>query len=57
MGEAEIREVVREAIEKVGVRDVKELGKIMGPLMGTLRGKADGALVQRIAREEIGRSS
>lgn len=55
MSEDEIRAMVRAAIERSGVTDVKEIGKVMGPLMGQLRGKADGALVQRIAREELSR--
>ena len=57
MGEEDIRAAVRAAIEKAGINDVKDIGKIMGPLMGQLRGKADGTQVQRIAREELGRSS
>jgi uncharacterized protein YqeY len=55
MNEEEIRAVVDAAIAKAGVTDIKDIGKIMGPLMGQLRGKADGTLVQRIAREALSR--
>lgn len=55
MGEDEIRAVVEATIAKAGVTDIKDIGKVMGPLMGQLRGKADGALVQRIARETLSR--
>jgi uncharacterized protein len=53
MGEEEIRQVVRDEIARVGVTSANDIGKIMGPLMGKLRGQADGSLVQRIAREEL----
>lgn len=55
MSAEEVRAVVDDAIAKAGVTDIKDIGKIMGPLMGQLRGKADGALVQRIAREALSR--
>lgn len=55
MGEDEVRSVVEATIAKAGVTDIKDIGKVMGPLMGQLRGKADGALVQRIARETLSR--
>lgn len=55
MSEDEVRAVVQATITSAGVTDIKDMGKVMGPLMGQLRGKADGALVQRIAREELSR--
>lgn len=53
MSDDEIRTVVQDTIAKAGITDIKDIGKVMGPLMGQLRGKADGAAVQRIAREEL----
>ncbi len=53
MNDDEIRVIVRDVVAKAGVTDLKDIGKVMGPLMGQLRGKADGAAVQRIAREEL----
>jgi uncharacterized protein YqeY len=55
MSEDEVRAVVQTTIANSGVTDIKDIGKVMGPLMGQLRGKADGTMVQRIAREELSR--
>lgn len=51
MGEEEIRRVVLAQIETVGATAPGDVGKVMGPLMAQLRGRADGATVQRIVRE------
>jgi len=45
----EIRRVVREAI----AGGAKDLGKLMGQVMPKFRGRADGQLVNQIAREEL----
>jgi len=42
MSEEEIRQVVRNHIEKLQPKSMKERGKIMGSLMQELKGKADG---------------
>ena len=54
MPEEEIRKIVKETIAKIGVSDIKEMGKIMGALMPQVKGKADGGLVQKIVQEELG---
>lgn len=53
MGEDEIRAIVKEVIAGAGVSGKAEIGKIMGPLMGRLKGQADGSLVKKIAEEEL----
>ena len=45
----EIRAVVREAIA-AGATDV---GKVMGQVMPRLKGRADGKLINQVAREEL----
>jgi uncharacterized protein YqeY len=45
----EIRRAVREAI----AGGAKDLGKLMGQVMPRFRGRADGQLVNQIAREEL----
>lgn len=50
MTEEEIREVVKKKVSELGGQD---FGRIMGACMGELRGKADGALVQKIVKEEM----
>lgn len=45
----EIRAAVREAI----AGGAKELGKVMGVVMPRFKGRADGKLINQIAREEL----
>jgi uncharacterized protein YqeY len=54
MGEEEIREVVKDKISAVGASGMQDMGKVMGPLMGQLKGKADGSLVSKVVKEELG---
>lgn len=51
MSEEDVRKVVREVIEGNAGAD---FGRVMGMAMGKLKGQADGALVQKIVREEMG---
>ncbi|MEX2351895.1 MAG: GatB/YqeY domain-containing protein [Balneolaceae bacterium] len=53
MDEEEVRKIIREKIEKMGLSDPSEMGRLMGVLMGELKGKADGAVVSRVAKEEL----
>tara|TARA_Y100000310_G_scaffold305844_1_gene346451 strand:+ start:75 stop:518 length:444 start_codon:yes stop_codon:yes gene_type:complete len=49
--EEEIRVFVKEAIQKSGATDPKDMGKVMGELTPKVKGKADGALVASIVKE------
>ena len=57
MGEDAIREAVRETLAALGIDSpsVKDKGKIMKELMPKEKGKADGAAVNRIVGEVIGK--
>jgi uncharacterized protein YqeY len=48
--EAEMRAVARAAVDA----GAAALGAVMGALMKSFKGKADGAVLSRIAREELG---
>lgn len=48
--EAEMRAVARAAVDA----GAAALGAVMGALMKAFKGKADGAVLNRIAREELG---
>lgn len=50
MSEEEIREFVKSKIEELSL-PVNDLGKLMGFVMPQLRGKADGAIVNKVVRE------
>jgi uncharacterized protein YqeY len=49
-----IRAVLREIITAAGATTARDIGKVMGPAMGRLKGQADGARVQRLMRELLG---
>ena len=53
MGEMEIREEVKKAIQEAGAKAQGELGKVMKILMPRMKGKTDGALVNKVVREEL----
>lgn len=53
MTEEEVREEVRKAIQEAGVNNLKEFGKVMKIIMPRMKGKADGALVNKVAKEEL----
>jgi uncharacterized protein YqeY len=54
MPEAEIRRLVDEAIAASGATSARDMGSVMKHLMPRVRGKADGAVVNRIVRERLG---
>ena len=53
MSEEEIRGVVAEVIEKTGASSPQDMGKVMGAAMGRLKGKADGALINKVVKEQL----
>ena len=50
MSEEDVKKIVSEIVESSGASDIKDIGRVMGPAMAKLKGKADGKLVQQIAR-------
>jgi uncharacterized protein YqeY len=53
LSEEDTRVLVRSAIAELGVSDPKQAGKLVGHLMKSRGGELDGALVNRLAREEL----
>ena len=51
LSEEEIKKLAKEAIEKLGAKEPKDIGKIMAELMPKVKGRAEGAVVSRIVRE------
>lgn len=51
LDETEVRQIVSAAIEKTGASSMKEFGQVMGAVMPQVKGKADGNLVNAIAKE------
>ena len=54
LSEEVIRDLVKKAVEQSGAKGEKEIGKVMAILSSQVKGKADGALVNKIARELLG---
>ncbi len=52
--DAAIRTVVQEIIAATGASSPRDLGRVMGPAMQRLRGRADGGRVQAVVRELLG---
>lgn len=53
VGEAEVRAAVREAI----AGGAANLGAVMGRVMPTFKGRAEGSTINAIAREELGKQT
>lgn len=54
MSDDEVRAELRTIIEQLGAASPSDVGKVMGAAMKTLKGKADGTAVQRLAKELLG---
>jgi hypothetical protein len=50
---AEVEDVVTKVIQEIGATTQKDLGKVMQGAMVHLKGKADGKLVQEVARKKL----
>jgi hypothetical protein len=51
LSEAEVEKIVKEAIAKTGAKTQKEMGLVIREVMGKSKGKADGALVSKLAKQ------
>lgn len=52
--EEELAAEIRAAIEEAGATEMKDFGRVMGPLMKKLQGRADGATIQAMLRSALG---
>ncbi|MCP2728709.1 GatB/YqeY domain-containing protein [Limnofasciculus baicalensis] len=53
LSDEEIITVVDEIIAQTGVVSVKQMGKVMGPVMEKLKGRADGQKIQAIVKAKL----
>lgn len=51
LSEEEIKDLVQKTIEKIGAKEIKDMGKVMKELMPKIKGKADASLVSKIVKE------
>jgi uncharacterized protein YqeY len=54
MDESEVAAIVEKIVRESGAVSAADFGKVMGTAMKELKGKADGALVQRLVKEKLG---
>jgi uncharacterized protein YqeY len=53
LDQVEIESIVRQIVAEVGATDIKDRGKVMGPLMQQVKGRADGKLVSQIVENVL----
>ena len=54
MDEATIRQKVEEIIAELGVKDKKEMGRVMKEILARHKGQIDGKAAQKIVSEKLG---
>jgi len=54
LSDAEVDVLIDDAIASTGAASAKEMGKVMGVVMASAKGKVDGGLVQRKVLERLG---
>lgn len=54
LDEAALRDLVRERLAALGVRDPKQVGRVVGDVLRTHKGRVEAAAVRRIAEELLG---
>ncbi len=51
----ELKKLVEESINKVGAKEIKDMGKVMADLIPKVKGKADGSEISKIIKELLGK--
>lgn len=51
LSEKEIEKMAKEAIEKLKVKEIKDMGIVMKELMPKIKGRADGSLVSQVVKK------
>lgn len=53
LSEAELEEIVDDAIAEVGATSMRAFGRVMADVMPQVAGRADGAVVSQLVREKL----
>lgn len=54
LSDEEVSAAIDETIASVGATSVKDMGKVMGPVMQKLKGRADGQKIQAMVKAKLG---
>ena len=57
LSEEDLKNLAKEAVEKVGAKEMKDMGKVMQELIPRVKGKADGSLVSKVVKELLNAKS
>ena len=49
----EILKIIKDVIKKTGANSPSDMGKVMGPVIKAVEGKADGKIIQSIVMKEL----
>lgn len=52
--EEEIKAIVQEVVAATGAAGPRDLGRVMGPVMARVKGRAEGGVVSRLVKEALG---
>ena len=53
MSDDELRAVIAEAVSRLGAAGPRDTGKVIGDVLGRVKGRADGATVSKLVREAL----
>ena len=53
MDEAELRHIIDDTINKIGAKDIQDVGRVIGEVIKQTGSKADGSLVSKLVREKL----
>ena len=51
MNEDDVRAEIKKTISELNAQGMKDMGKVIGAVVGKLKGKADGGMISRITKE------
>jgi hypothetical protein len=51
ISEEEIKKIAQESIEKLGAKEMKDMGSVIKEVMARAKGRADGSLVSKIVKD------
>lgn len=54
LSEAELEVLVKEAVQETGANSARDMGKIMQAVMPKVKGRADGRMINQIAKRLLG---
>jgi len=53
LSEPELLQIIDQTLTETGVDNIKDIGKVMGPLMQKVKGLADGKIIQTLVRQKL----